>query len=187
MIGYRIALFLHLLALVAASSAAGVAHLAHTRYRHAGARAEARGWHSLLGKVSRVFPIAVLTLVATGSYMVSAAGTNGWALGWVQAGLVAAVLLFVSGATIGARERRVTSELERSGSSERGAPLPWDSLGAVLSWVNTCLAVSVVFVMANKAGLAGSLATLAVGIAVGAAIGISRERAAVSVDGPLET
>ena len=186
MIAYRVALFLHIIALVAASSAAVIVHLAHARYRNATGRAEARGWHRLLGSVTRTFPIAVVTLVATGAYMVSTMGANAWALGWVQAGLVAAVFLFASGATIGVRDKRIGEQLERSGVRERGAPLPWDSVGAILSWVNTCLAMSVVFVMTNKASLLGSLATLAVGVAIGAAIGISRERAAVLVSASAE-
>jgi hypothetical protein len=178
--GYHIALFLHLIALVAASAAAGLTHFTEGRYRAAATVAEARHWHELTGSVTKVFPIAVVALLATGGFMVGDGGVWSWSAGWVEAGIAGAVLLFVSGGVLGARGRATSRELARLVAEAKAgqAPAPrHDPLVSVLSWMNTGLAIGVVFVMTTKPSLGGALLVLAVAAAAGAALGAPKRSA----------
>jgi hypothetical protein len=135
-------------------------------------------WGALMGTTSRVFPIAVLTLVATGSYM--SANHWAWRHGWIEAGFVGSVALLVSGGFLGRRAAaaaRANVHRLQTASYELpndGAP---DRLSAVLSEANTGLALAVACVMTIKPGLAASLATLAVGAVAGASIALAHTRA----------
>ncbi|HET8656616.1 MAG TPA: hypothetical protein VFL93_13935 [Longimicrobiaceae bacterium] len=178
--GYHISLFIHLLALVAAASASSVVHLSEARGRRAASVAEARQWHALTGSTARVFPIAILVLLATGGYMVGDGSAWSWGAGWVDAGLVGIVALFVNGGVIGARSARIGRALAALGVGEAGKARAalHDPVVANLSWINTGLAIGVVFAMAAKPALVGSLSALVVGAAAGLALGLRLERSA---------
>lgn len=175
---YQIALFIHLIALVAAATASGIVHFAAARRGSAPTLRHALEWGGVMGKAARVFPIAVLTLIASGGYMV--AGRWSWTLGWVQAGLAGAVALLVIGAVLGKRgagaARATVARLQQAGRElpNDGAP---DRLASTLSDGNTGLALAIVLAMTIKLGLAGSLAILAIGWAAGAYLGFSHARA----------
>lgn len=179
---YQIALFIHLIALVAAATASGIVHFAAARRGSAPTLRQSLEWGGVMGKAARVFPIAVITLIASGGYMV--AGRWSWTLGWVQAGLAGAVALFVVGAVLGKRgagaARAIVARLQQAGRElpNDGAP---DRAAAVLSNANTALALSIVLVMTIKLGLAGSLAILAIGWAAGAYLGFSHTRRKAAV------
>src|SRR3982751_6416435 len=82
---YRIVLFLHLCALLAAIATAAIVHYAEHRMLSAVSVATTREWAALVARAERVFPVAILTLVATGAYMVQRAWS--WSDGWVDAGI----------------------------------------------------------------------------------------------------
>lgn len=168
--GYGVALYVHLLALLSATAASALVHLAAARAARAGSAHEALEWHRFAGKAARVFPLAVLTLVATGSYMVGGAHGWGWGLGWVRAGLLGSVLLLAQGAVIGARGKRVAAAL----AAGRRAG---DPLAARLGSANTAMALAIVFVMAAKPGLAGALTAVLGAAALGALLGGGKRRA----------
>src|SRR5512146_741846 len=105
--GYRVALFFHLLALVAASAASGLVHVAESRSHRAATLREARMWLMLTAKTARTFPIAVVVLFGTGAYMISAGPGWAWGTGWVVAGIGGAILLLAQGAILGGRGRRI--------------------------------------------------------------------------------
>lgn len=178
MIGYHIALYIHLLALVAASATAAVVHLADVRRRSAVTVVEARQWHRLLGSTARFFPIATLTLIATGAYMVSTRSPWSWHTGWVEAGLAGAVYLLLSGPVLGARGARAGRALARLGADdvERARAALNDPVASALSWMNTGVALGVVFAMAVKPSLAASLAA----VGVGAVVGLAANRAVLA-------
>ncbi|HEU4641864.1 MAG TPA: hypothetical protein VFS44_05355 [Gemmatimonadaceae bacterium] len=181
--GYRIALFVHLLALVAASCASAIVHLAESKRRRAATAHEALQWLQIAAKAAPTFPIVLLVLFATGGYMVTAQHGWSWSAGWVDAGVLGVVLLFVNGSVIGRRSRAAGRAL--AGIANGSAPeqaLPHDPLVPVLSWSNTGLAMAVVFVMATKPELAGSLIALAVGIAAGMTIALSPKRSGALVE-----
>lgn len=183
MTGYQIALLLHLLALLAATSASAIVHFAASRRASAPTLAQSMEWARLQGVTSRVFPFAVLTLVATGAYMVS--NRWSWDTGWVEAGFAGAVMLLASGAVLGKRgaaaAKRNVERLQRAAGRELpndGAP---DRVAAVLGDANTGFALAIVVVMTLKPGLLGSLAILATGAAIGAFRGSRHARPGATV------
>lgn len=167
--GYGIVLFLHLAALLAAIGTAGVAHFAEARLAAADTVGAARPWATLLNRVAPVFPLALLVLLASGAYLVHREWS--WSLGWIEAGLVGVTLLLANGAgVVGRRIRALRAVL---GAADDGplsgelAQLTRRHIGGLASWANTGLAVGIVFVMATKPGLAGSVVSLAVAATLG--------------------
>jgi len=177
---YQIALSIHLLALLAATAASGIVHLAAARRAAASSLRDAMDWGRLMGSTARVFPIAVLTLVATGAYMV--AGHWQWSDGWIMAGAGGAFALLASGAVVGARgaaeARGNVQRLQKAGRDLPNDAAP-DRIMALLSEANTGLALAIVLVMTLKPGLGASVAVLAIGVTVGAyrALGRGHRRA----------
>ena len=163
--GYRIALFIHLAALVAAAWASSRTHLAETRAHRAANAGEALQWYMIAGKAARIFPVVIVLLLATGGYMMSRGGYT-WRDGWVVSGVVAALLLFAVGGVLGARGRAGARALAQS---DAAAPPPApDFVAARLSRLNTGIALAAMFVMVTKPSLVISLATLALGAIIGA-------------------
>jgi hypothetical protein len=184
--GYQIALFVHLLALLAAFSASGIVHFAMTRLRDARTGADALQWLGLCHRLSRVFPLALLALVGSGAWMTRDAWT--WDTGFVDAGLAGAAFLFVSGAVVeGGRARRAAKALAALGGAPlggRAAELVRDRLWWCASWGNTGTALGVVFAMATKPGAAGAFAAVGTGLAAGACVGLAGSRRAAGVAEP---
>lgn len=181
MTGYQIALLVHILALLSATAASAIVHLAAGRRAAAPTLRQALEWARLTGSAARVFPIAVLTLVASGGYMVGVAGRWSWSAGWVIAGIVGSVTLLASGAVLGKRGaaagKAAGARLQAAAGRELPNDAPPDRVATILSEANTFLALAVVAVMTLKPGIAGALATLAVGWAIGAWKGLSHLRA----------
>ena len=178
---YQIALLIHLLALLAATAASAIIHLAAGRRGAAPTLRQSMEWARLMGKTARVFPFAVLTLIATGGYMVR--GHWNWGLGWVQAGLLGALLLLVSGAVVGAREgrgaRANVARMQQAGRELHNDFRP-DRVSALLGEANTGLALAIVVAMSLKPGFAASVALLAAGWALGAYRALKHFRAGAS-------
>ena len=178
---YRVVLFAHVCALLAAMSAGAVSHLSEARMRSAETTAALRPWARLLGRTAKVFPVALLILLGSGAYLVHDAWS--WSAGWVDASLVGVGLLFASGAGV-VRVRGVALRRALAAAGD-GPPPPEvrrlivEHPAAFASWMNTGIAVAIVFAMTAKAALAGSAAALVVGAAVGlaVAIGVGRSHA----------
>lgn len=184
MIYYQIALFVHLSALLSAAVAGGIMHLASRRRERASTLREAMDWARLMGSTAKVFPIAILILIASGSYMVSLHWT--WTTGFVQAGLTGAIALLAFGAVAAVRSGAdVSGAMKRL--QEAGHDLPNDAMpdrvASVLGETNPALALSIVLVMTIKQDLATSLALLAVGAAIGTYLGVAHVRAVKQVPG----
>lgn len=179
---YHLALFLHLLALFAASAASALTHLAEARLHRATTVREARQWHALAGSSARIFPIVIVLLLVTGGVMISQGGGVSWRTGWVAAGVVGVVLLFLNGGALGRRGGMLARELARQ-EAERSADaapiVSHDPVAARLGWANTGIAIAVAFVMVVKTALAASLGVVALGAVLGAVI--ARPRRAVGV------
>jgi len=161
--GYHIALYVHLLALVGAASASTLVHFAEHRRGRSATVAEALQWHRLIGVTSRTFPIVIVILLGTGSYMVTSAGNALWAAAWVKAGVTGAILLFVAGGYMGARGKRMARALAQIAQSDPSATeFPKDdAVSHALGGMNTGLAIGVVGAMAMKPEMVGSFALLA--------------------------
>lgn len=165
MIAYHIALFVHLVALLAAAATSSVVHLAAGRARNAGTVAEIQQWQGLAGRTARNFPIATLTLFASGVLMVSVQPAWSWHAGWVVAGIVGVAYLLAAGAVLGIRGARAGATLAGLGAGdlEPARSALRDPVAAALSWVNTGVALAVVYTMAAKPGLVASGAALLIG------------------------
>jgi hypothetical protein len=96
--------------------------------------------------------------------------------GWIVAGLVGVAVLFVlGGSVVGGRSRALARELSAAADgplAERTVSLMRRHPAAVASWMNTGLAIGIVFVMTTKLALAGSLAALATAAGLGALLGL---------------
>lgn len=176
---YQAALLVHLLALLAATSASAVVHFAARRKAQAAGLREALEWGKVVAGTARIFPIAVVALVASGAYMT--ADRWGWRTGWVEAGFAGSLLLLVSGAVLGTRGaaegRAAAARLQQAGHDLANDARP-ELLPALLGEANTGLALAIVVVMTLKPALVGSLAILALGAGAFAARGAARVRAA---------
>jgi hypothetical protein len=170
--GYAIMLFLHLCALLGAIGTAALLHFAELRLRAADNVAAIRAWARLIENGAKVFPVALLVLLASGAYLVDRHWS--WGAGWVDAALVGVGVLFAVGAgVIGGRSRALGRELRDVSDdvvTPRLARLARNHVAGIASWSNTGVALGVVFVMTTKPGLAGSLACLAVGAGFGVAV-----------------
>ena len=182
MIAYHTALYIHLLALLAAVATSTVVHLAAGRARAATTVAETRQWAALAGRTARNFPIATLVLFASGSFMVSVQSVWSWRAGWVDAGIAGVAWLLLSGAMLGKRGAKAGRALARVGAGDLdGARAALrDPVAAAFSWVNMGVALGVVYAMAAKPGLVGSLIALAIGAAAGLAVHLRSARRAVA-------
>ncbi len=166
MSGYDIALFLHLLSLLVAVAVAALSTLAALRLRGATATSEARQWVAFIGKVVRVFPIAIVGLLLTGGYMAQSIG--GWSNPWIVAAVFGLVLIAALGAGVeGSRGRLLRRELETAGWSDRARqltrdPVFWSARGMTLT-----LVVAVVFIMTAKPSAVGCVVTLAIALVAG--------------------
>jgi hypothetical protein len=176
--GYGLVLFLHLAALLAAMGTAGLAHFAEERLGAAETVAAARPWATVLNRAAPVFPLALLVLLASGAYLVHRDWN--WDRGWIEAGLVGVVLLFANGAgVVGRRNRKLSRVLATASDgpvSGELLALTRRDVGGIASWANTGVAIGVVFVMATKPGLIGSLVALAAGAALGVLVGLRMRR-----------
>lgn len=190
MTGYQLALLVHILALLSATAASAIVHFAAGRRAAAPTLRQALDWARVIGSAARVFPFAVLTLVASGAYMVGMEGRWSWSAGWVIAGIVGAVTLLASGAVLGARGaaagRAAGARMQAAAGRELPNDAPPDRVTAILSEANTFLALAVVAVMTLKPGIAGALATLAVGWAIGAWLALSHLRTHAKGEAQLE-
>ena len=170
---YRIALFLHLLALVVAAGASAVTKLAAGRRARARTVGEMLDWHGVIASTSRLFPVCIVVFLATGSYMLVAARVHAWSTGFVVAGMLGIVVLLVNSVFLarqGIALRRMLEGLAAQGADRPAPRLAPPPFVAALPAVNSTLAIAIVFVMVIKpASVAVSLAILAAGVVIGAA------------------
>src|SRR5919112_3299529 len=116
---YRLALFVHLLAVFVAAGVTAVTKLASGRRIRARTVAEALDWHNVLISAARLFPICLVVFVVTGGYMMSVVHVSVWTTGFILAGLVGVVLLFAGGTYLGIKGNALKALLE--GMATRGA------------------------------------------------------------------
>lgn len=175
MTGYQVALFVHFLALIAAVVAATLVHFADGRRTRARTVREMLEWHNLLQASAKVFPVSLVLLVGSGTYMIVAGALRAWSSGFVVAGLTGSVILLVTGATLAAKGRAITTRLQQLVDQGRGgdAPdLPPDRALSLLQRVPDGIVLGVIFDMVAKPGVGVALSALVVGVAASVAIGV---------------
>jgi hypothetical protein len=163
---YAIALFLHLLSLLLATMAASLSTFAALRLRQAETADDAEHWLSIIGSIVRAFPVAVLGLLGSGSYMVRLSWT--WSTPWIDAALVGLTLIVMLGSGIEASRSRVLQrELQSAGLSSRARRLLRDPVVWSAKVTTLTLVVAVVFVMTLKPMVVGSATAIIVAVVVG--------------------
>ena len=183
---YHLTLFVHLCAVITAGAAASLAVFTGGRYARALSYDDAHAWLELNGKVTITFPIVLIVLLVSGSYMVTLTGGGYWATAWVRTGITAVVTIFAIGGFSGKRHKALERRLADMTDVQRHAqPFhpPRDPLLAVLPWVNICFALGVVFLMTNKPSVANTVTIAIASIAVGLLIGyrtLAKGRAAAA-------
>lgn len=175
--GYHIALFVHLCALIGAVAASAIVHIALHRRMRAPTVHEFLDWHNILMAAAKAFPIALVTLVLSGSYMISAGALHAWATGFVVAGLVGFVLLLSIGMTLGAKGRALKARLDQlvsQGGGNNAPQLTPDPVAATLQRLPNGIVLAVVFDMTTKPSVAAALGIIALGIVLAAAPALLR-------------
>jgi hypothetical protein len=167
---YAFALFVHVVGALLLSTAFTAEGIALFHLRRATTGAGVRQWEGVAG-LARVFgPASVVTILASGLYMMVTSW--GW-VPWLAVGLFAWVLIAVLGAVNGIRMSVIVRQI--AGDAPPGTGL--QSRGFVISWLTRLLmAAGIVFLMTNKPDLVPSLACILVAAAVGAAAGFAVTR-----------
>ena len=178
MSAYSIALFLHLVGVLALFAGIGLEQTGLRQLRRAPSLAQVREWMALLRGLRRLDAPAGLTVLASGGYLAThGAGHHAW----VAAGIVGMVLMAVLGAVVGrprilaiaralpATDGPVSSSLRR---------LLEDPVLRATATTRAALALGIVFVMVVKPAAAGVVIVFAVALAIGAATALARGVAA---------
>jgi hypothetical protein len=176
---YHVVLYGHFLALLVGIGAATIIAACLFQLRAAQTVADAAPWGMLAGEAEKVFPIAILGLFGTGAYMTSDVWT--WSTRWIDVAIAVLVLLTVLGAGVaGRRAHMLKHALMENGPGplgEKARKLTCDPALWILSFANPGMVLGVIWNMTQKPGLGGSIAAVAGGFAVGAALGLRLGRA----------
>lgn len=180
----NLALYLHLLALLAAFSGSAVTHYLHARQRQSSTAEEALGHATVMQSVAKVFPVASLLLLASGFYMA-------WRLdllstAWIWVAVVGLVLIGVVGdGIVGKHQKELAQELGSNGMSTRARALLESPVGRIAPVTVDTLVLGVVWIMVTEPSLVVSVLTLVVAIlvGVGAPLALMRRTPAAKVAG----
>jgi hypothetical protein len=169
---YAFALFVHIVGALLLSTAFTVEGIGLVQLRRATNTASVRQWEAVAG-LARVFgPASVVTILASGLYMMVTSW--GW-VPWLAIGLFAWVLIAVLGAVNGIRMATTVRRIVA------GAPLDASlrSRAFVVSWLTRLsMAVGIVYLMTNKPDLLSALLAILIAAVIGAAAGVLATRSA---------
>jgi hypothetical protein len=178
---YHVVLFVHLLALFIGIGGAAVISICLFRLRAAQTLAEAGPWGQLAGQVEKAFPIAILGLFGSGAYMTSDVWT--WSTNWIDVSIAGLVIVALQGPFVaGTRAHKLKQALMENGPGalgEKARRLACDRALWTASFANIGIVLGIVWNMTQKPGTGGSIAAIAGGYAVGAAIAWRFARAPV--------
>ena len=174
MSAYSIALFLHLVGVLALFAGIGIEQIALRQLRNARSVAQVREWLTLMRSRRRIDGPAALTILLSGGYMaMGGAGHHAW----VVAGLVGMVVMAVLGAGVG-RPRFVAIGRALPGTDGPiSATLRERLLDPVLrisAATRLALGLGVVFDMVVKPAAAGAIIVLVAALVIGAASALGR-------------
>ncbi|MGH7619702.1 MAG: hypothetical protein ACREPM_21010 [Gemmatimonadaceae bacterium] len=180
---YHVVLFLHIVTLLVAAAATAVTKLAAGRRARARTVGEALDWHNVLMSTAKLFPMCLVAFVLTGSYMLSVVRID-WMTGFVVAGLAGVLLLLANGvflATKGKALKGVLESMAKNGLDQPAPELVPPPVIAAMPLINAGIALAVAFDMVTKpASTPIALAVVAVGIVLGAGLGMRRPAPAAS-------
>jgi hypothetical protein len=174
---YHYVLYVHLLSLFVGIGAAAVLLGCLIQLRAARTLEQAVPWGMMAGKVGKFFPVAILGLFGSGLYMTTETSFP-WSMstGWVDVGIAVLVVLFAQGAGVAERTgHKLGAVLQANGPGPLGPEARRMALHPglwVVEFTNIGMVLGVVWNMTQKPGLGGSIASVLVGYAVGAALAL---------------
>lgn len=188
---YEFALFLHVLGVVVLVGAVTTTLVATLRAQRAATVTEIALLTAVSKKIDPVMGLAMALVLGPGLYMVSQGGDDGsirWSSGWVDVAIVVFAVMAVLGPTVEAgHAKRV---LKLAGEAPDG-PVPPELDAARRDPVSTYVAffgasqiLGFLYLMTNKPGLAGAVATCAVAGVLSAAVAAVRLRSLSAVPVP---
>lgn len=166
---YNIVLFLHILGAVIMFMAIAILAVAMLSMLHAKDTAGIRLWSKLAVKIDALFPLSTLIILVPAFYLVFS--TWGWGIAWINVSLAALLANSFLGPVINLR--RLKGILSAAEADSQSTPSP-ELLSRVrdrVLWTSVSIMsmniVGILFLMAVKLTLLGSLITMLVAIAAG--------------------
>jgi hypothetical protein len=177
---YHVVLYVHLVSLLIGMSAGAVLMLCLFRLRAAATLEQAGPWGMTAGQITKLFPVAIIGLFATGAYMTSKLWT--WDTGWIEVSIAGLVVIALQGPLVA---ERTAHKLKSALMANGPGPLREPALKLTVHpglWVteltNLSLVLAVVWNMTTKPGTATSIVALVVAYAVGTTLGLTLGRRA---------
>ena len=186
---YHVVLYIHFLSLLVGFSAGMIETVCLFRLRSAQTLEAAAPWGQLAGEIEKAFPVAILGLFATGAYMTSDLWT--WSTSWIVLPIIGLAILSLQGPLVaGRRGHAVKAALMANGPGPLGPEarrMTRDRALWAAAFTNEFLVLGIVWVMTQKPGWGGAVATLAIAYAVGLALALrlTREPAVEAAGAPM--
>jgi hypothetical protein len=166
---YNVVLFLHILGAVIMFMAIAILATAMLSMLYAKETAKIRLWSNLAVKIDGLFPLSTLIILIPAFYLVFS--TWGWSVAWINVSLAALLGISLLGPIINLRRLKgilnaAESETEAVPSAELLSKVRDRVLWTSVS-IMSMIVVGVLFLMAVKLPLLGSVITMAIAIAAG--------------------
>jgi Predicted integral membrane protein (DUF2269) len=181
--------YIHLLSLFIGLGAGAVLLACLFQLRAAATLEQAVPWGMMAGKVSRLFPVAVVGLFATGAYMTQDVWT--WSTRWIDVSIAGLVVIAIQGPVVAERTaHKLQLALQKNGPGPIGEdarrmtrhPGLW-----VVEFTNLALVMGVVWNMTQKPGVWESIAAVVIAYAVGVFLAVLCMRAPAAALQPAPT
>jgi hypothetical protein len=191
MTAYELALFAHLLGVVTLFAAIGLVETAGARLRRAATVEQVRLWVDLTRWAAPLFPVALLTVLASGLFMTADSWT--FTTPWVVVAIVGVVALGGIGASV---QGRYFAAIGRTAAATQDGPVPRrlnELIAAPTLWIAVVApdiaTLGIVWTMATKPGWTGSIIAVAGLATIGAIAGytLSNRRQQPTSAAPLHT
>lgn len=166
---YNVVLFLHILGAVIMFMAISILALSMISLLHAKETEDVKRWSGLAVKTDALFPLSTLIIIVPALYLVFS--TWGWGIAWINVSLATLLGTSFLGPVINLRRLKgilaaAKAETDSVPSSELVRkvrdPVLWNSVS-----IMTMLIFGILFLMAVKLPLVGSLITMAIALVAG--------------------
>ena len=173
MSAYNVALFFHVLGVVALFVAIGIQQWGGAQVRRAASLEHVRLWVGFVQASQNLYPPAVVLVLAGGLFMAGKAWS--FTTPWIVVGLSGLVAMIVLGILVVGRRFEAIKAAASAGGTGRVPAKVAQLLARPGAWA--CLfalngtAIGILWLMTNKPGWAGSIAVVAVVASVAGAVG----------------
>jgi uncharacterized membrane protein len=184
---YNVVLFLHILGAVIMFMAIAILALSMISMLHSKDTENVKRWSGLAVKTDALFPLSTLLILAPALYLVFSAW--GWETAWINVSLAALLGNSFLGPVINLRrlkgilaaaEAETDAVLSTALLNKVRDPVLWNSVS-----IMSMLIIGILFLMAVKLALWGSLITMAIAIITGLALAhfmLAKNKAETSAD-----